>query len=357
MAPMSRRLRIATAALLAFAIAVFAAYRVAVQRLQGALAEALGPRATIGAVELGWSGLTVRDLRIAAAPGWPASEELEARLLRVQPDLSSAFGGNWRIQRIEVEDARIVLLRGRDGRLRVLPALLGDRRRTAPASAAAGAPATPVLIDHVQLSRVQVDLFDASLGRSRPHRVQLADLNARLDHLAAPAFEQPVRLDVEAAVKGPAREGRLTLTGTLTPATRDAQLRGELQGVDLVALQPYLLKVADGGVRRGTLDLQLQATVQAQKLKAPGRVTLTGLELADGSGLLGLSRQAAVAALKRRDRIDMGFTLEGRLDDPAFSINDNLAMRFAAGLAEALGVSMEGVVEGVGKVFKGLLGR
>jgi hypothetical protein len=354
---MPRRLLITLAALLALAIAVFAAYRVAVQRLQGALAEALGPRATIGAVELGWAGLTVRDLRIAAAPGWPAGEELHARVLRVRPDLASAFGSSWRIQRIEVEDARIVLLRGRDGRLRVLPALLDERRRPSPSAAPASAPATPVLIDHVALSRVHVDLYDASLGLPRPHRVQLADLEAQLDSLAAPAFDQAMQLDVRATVKGPARDGRLALAGTLTPATRDAQLRGELQGVDLVALQPYLLKVADGGVKRGTLDLQLQATVQAQKLKAPGRVTLTGLELGEGSGLQGLSRQAAVAALKRRDRIELGFTLEGRLDDPAFSINDSLAMRFAAGLAEALGVSLEGVVEGVGKVFKGLLGR
>ena len=56
-------------------------------------------------------------------------------------------------------------------------------------------------------------------------------------------------------------------------------------------------------------------------------------------------------------RIEVGFTLEGRLDDPAFSINDNLATKLAGGLAETLGVSLGGVVEGVGSVIKGLLGR
>ncbi|MFO1341353.1 MAG: hypothetical protein U1F53_24570, partial [Burkholderiaceae bacterium] len=69
------------------------------------------------------------------------------------------------------------------------------------------------------------------------------------------------------------------------------------------------------------------------------------------------SRQAALAALKRHDRITLAFTLEGRLDDPGFSVNDSVALRFGTGLADALGVSIEGVVEGVGKVFKGLLGR
>ncbi|MFO1341381.1 MAG: DUF748 domain-containing protein [Burkholderiaceae bacterium] len=340
------------------------AYRVAVERLNTALRQALGPRATVGAVELGWAGLVVRDLHVAAGPGWPADEELHAGTVRVRPDLASAFGGAWRVQRIEVEDARIVLLRTRDGRLRVLPSMLEPApgaASSAAASAPAPVPATRVLIDHVVLHRVQVDLHDASLHLPRPHLVRLTDLEATLDTLALPALDQAMQIELAATVKGPSHDGRVALAGTLTPATREARLTAEMNGVDLLALQPYLLKVADGGIRQGRLDLSLQATVHDQQLKAPGRVTLTGLELAEGSGLLGrmggLSRQAALAALKRHDRIALAFTLEGRLDDPGFSVNDSLALRFATGLAEALGVSIEGVVEGVGKVFKGLLGH
>jgi hypothetical protein len=356
---MPRRLLTAAIALAAVLAALSATYHVALRRLDGALRQALGPRATLGAIDLGLTGLTVHDLHIGAAPGWPADEELHARTVSVRPDLASAFGGRWRVQRIAVEDARIVLLRTRDGRLRVLPSVLES---AAPASAAsASSPSTPVLIDHVELQRVQVDLYDASLHLARPHRVQLADLHAKLDTLALPALDQPMQIDLDAVFKGPTHDGRLSLDGTLTPATREAQLKARLQGADMLALQPYLLKVADGGIRHGLLDLAIDARVHKQQLKAPGQVTLTGLELAEGPGVLdrftGLSRQAALAALKRQDRIELAFTLEGRLDDPNFSINDSLAMRFATGLAQALGVSLEGVVEGVGRMFKGLLGR
>ena len=176
-----------------------------------------------------------------------------------------------------------------------------------------------------------------------------------------PAFDQPRNLDLDAVFKGPTRNGRLKLEGTLTPATREARLQAGLQGVDMLALQPYLLKVAEGGIKKGTLDLTLDATVHEQRLKAPGQIILTGLELNDGSGawgrFAGMPRQAALAALKKHDRISLKFTLEGRLDDPGFSINESLAKRFGSGLAETLGVSFEGVVEGVEKVFKGLLGR
>jgi hypothetical protein len=101
--------------------------------------------------------------------------------------------------------------------------------------------------------------------------------------------------------------------------------------------------------------------VKAHKLHAPGRVILTGLELASGGGVLstfaGVPRQAVLAAMQRDGRIEVNFTLDGRLDDPAFSINDSLATKLAGGLAEALGVSLSGVVEGVSSVIKGLLGR
>jgi uncharacterized protein involved in outer membrane biogenesis len=355
-----RRLLLLALATLVLTAALFATYRVAIQRLDDALRQALGPRATVGAIELGLTGLTVRDLHVAAGPGWPAGEELHAGSVHVRPDLASAFGGAWRVQRIEVEDARLVLLRTREGKLRLLPSMLESAAPASPSQAASAA-AARVLIDHVVLKNAQVDLYDASLKLARPHRVQLADLDAHLESLAVPAFDQAMKIDVGAIFKGPTQDGRLELKGTLTPATRDAQLHGELRRADLLALQPYLLKVADGGVKKGQLDLVMDARVQAQKLKAPGRLTLSGVELAEGSGVMGrfagMSRQAALAALKKRDTIELNFTLEGRLDDPAFSVNDSLAMRFGAGLADALGVSMEGVVEGVEKLFKGLLGK
>jgi hypothetical protein len=71
----------------------------------------------------------------------------------------------------------------------------------------------------------------------------------------------------------------------------------------------------------------------------------------------GVPRQAVLAAMRRDGRIRVAFTLDGRLDDPAFSLNENLVTRIASGLAESLGVSIEGVVQGVGNVVKGLLGR
>lgn len=346
---------IALAVAAVLAVVAIGGLRLAAGRLEAALAEALGPRASIGQVRIGLTGVQVTDLRIRAAPGaWPAADELVASRVYLRPALASLWSRGWHIARIEVEDGYLSLLRTRQGRLRVLPALL-ERPR---AETAGEAPR--VRIAEVALRDVAIDFHDASV-RGGTHKLRFESLRADVGPLAIPAFDEPTAIDLEATLKGPQKNGRIGIEGTVTIATLDAQLKAAVRGVDLVALQPYLLKVNEAGVKRGTLDLSLDATVKAKRLHAPGRVTLTGLELASGGGVLatfgGVPRQAVLAAMERDGRIEVGFTLEGRLDDPAFSINDNLATKLAGGLAETLGVSLGGVVEGVGSVIKGLLGR
>ena len=190
--------------------------------------------------------------------------------------------------------------------------------------------------------------------------MQIVRLEGEVANLVLPALDQPVALDVSGAVKGVRHDGRLSLQGRVTPAARDARIDARLKGVDLLALQPYLLRVSEGGVRSGRLDLRMDAAVTRGRLEAPGTLVLDGLALDAGSGLsrfAGVPRQAVVAAMQRDGRIELKFKLEGRLDDPAFSLNESFATRLSSSLAESVGVSLGGVVEGVGNVVKGLFGR
>jgi hypothetical protein len=209
---------------------------------------------------------------------------------------------------------------------------------------------------------VSIEFYDASVTRGAPHRLRLTDLQAEIGPLALPALDERVTLKLSATVKGVQRDGDVQLSGHLTPSTRDAQLKLDAKGVDLVVLQPYLLKGGEAAVKSGSLDLSLNARVASQQLHAPGRVVLRGLELQSTGGnvlgtFAGVPRQAVLAALERDGRIELDFTLDGRVDNPRFSLNELFAARFAVGLAERLGVSLGGVVQGVGNVLKGLLGR
>lgn len=355
MRPAVRRLVIVAAVLGVLCLLAFAAYRAALQRLHDGILDALGPRATVGALELGLAGVELRDLRVRGESKgprkWPAADELRAERVTLRPDFRAVFSGNWRIGEVQVERPYVSLLRGRDGKLQVLPSLTKPAADQRPGPAAAPL----VLIDRIRLHDAEVELFDASVRRPA-HRVRLTKVQVSVDDLKLPALDSPVALRIEGVFKGTQRDGRLAIEGQVTPATRDADLRAQFRDVDLVALQPYLLKNADGAVRRGGLDLRLHAVVKSNRLNAPGTLTLREVELASNS-VTDLPRRALLAAMDREGRITVDFTLSGRLDDPNFSLNEDLATQVAVGLAEKLGMSLGGVTEGLGSVVKGLLGR
>jgi hypothetical protein len=359
---MRRRATIVVLALLLVVVALVVAAQLALRRLPALVADALGPRASVGAIEAGWRGVIVRDLVIAAdRTRWPAEHELRADRVTVVPQWRSLLGSDWRVARLEVEGGYVSMLRTREGRLLVVPSLTGGARASAktPPMAAPG-----VRLDAVTLQGVALDLFDSTVAGARgaPHRIRLTDLKARLEPVALPALDERMTVDLDATFKGVRRDGRLSVDGHVTPATRDATLAVRAQSIDLVALQPYLLRRGEASVQRGSLDLALDAKAAQQRLHAPGRLTLRDLQLdSNGGGVLGtfagVPRQAVLATLARDGRIELEFTLEGRVDDPQFSLNELFAARFAVGLAEKLGVSLGGVVEGVGNVIKGLFGR
>ncbi|QAZ38479.1 hypothetical protein C1M51_03040 [Methylibium sp. Pch-M] len=349
-----RRLGISLAVVLA---TLALAWQLAAHRLQQEMVAALGPRSEVGSIGLAWGGVEIRGLRIAAAPGsgWPVADELRAPRVVVTPDLWSALRGRIGVHSVRIEDGYISLLRGRDGQMQVLPALLGRRERAGAERRGGSLPA--VRIGDVQLRGTEIAFYDASVSRP-PLALRLVDMQASIGPLALPSLDVATQIDLTAGVRGARAgpEGRLELRGSATGATRDAALKLSLRRVDLLALQPYVNRVAQGGVRRGTLDLDLAPTVKNQQLHAPGHMTLSQLELGDGN-FAGLPRKAMLAFMNRHERIELDFTLEGRLDDPAFSLNENFATRVASALGNVVGLSVEGVVEGVGSVVKGLFGR
>jgi hypothetical protein len=141
----------------------------------------------------------------------------------------------------------------------------------------------------------------------------------------------------------------VTVNGWAEIATKDSEVRTRLAGVDLVAFQPYLIKAAETGVRRGALDLDLQSTVQRNRLRAPGRIVLSGLELNAGRSFMGMPREAVVQMLKNGDgRIVADFELSGDIADPKFSLNESLLAQVATASAKVLGISLEGLAAGIG---------
>jgi hypothetical protein len=328
-------------------------FRMAVGMLKGKVVEALGPDSEIKEIRVGWSSVDVVGLRIKGPKGWPAGDTLRAEHVAIVPALRSLLSGQIRVRSITIVRPYLSALRTRDGKLQVVPSLLG----TPPGKGQAGAPPASAAAPQVTIGRIAlqdgvVEFFDASVA-SPPLKIRLEQIQATVRDVVVPSLTGKSPFDLAGVLKGVQRDGRITVTGWAEIASKDSSVKTTLRSVDLVALQPYLIKAAETGVQKGALDLDLQSEVSKNRLKAPGKATISDLELAPAKGglgtFMGVPRDAVVAFLKTKDnKITVNFVLEGDINNPQFSLNETLSTRLASSMAETLGVSLGGVVKGAG---------
>jgi hypothetical protein len=319
---------------------------------KGKIVEALGPGSQIGALEVGWSSVDVVGLRIQGPKGWPTADALRTERVTVVPSLRSLLGGEVRVTSITVTKPYVSALRTKDGKLRVVPSLLEQPTPKGAGGASASAP--PVHIGRITLADGVVEIFDATVAQP-PLKIRLEQLQATVKDVLVPALTGKTTFDLAGVVKGVRQDGRATVAGWAEVATKDSSVKMDLRGVDLVAFQPYLSQAADVKVQKGALDLDITSDVRKNQLKAPGTVTIAGLEFAPSQGamgsFMGMSRSAVVGAMKdKSNRIAVQFVLEGDISNPKFSLNEAFSTRMAASVAESLGVSLRGVAEGAGSL-------
>lgn len=365
-------------------LAGFFGFRFAVHSLKEKVATALGPNGEVGEIRVGLTGVEISKLRIRAEKSqdkkatWPTEDELRAERIRIVPSLLDLFSAQLVLNSIRIEGAYFSMLRARDGKMKVLPSLLDTRKEVETSVTASKAnktgtantkqeserAAVPVRIDRIEIDNGTIEFFDATIVSSRqaPHKLRLEQISASISKLQIPDLKGQSAIKLDGILKGVRQDGKVSISGTIELATKESGISSSLQGVDLVALQPYLIKAAESGVTRGTLDFELNSSVKKGILRAPGSLTLSDLELASSSTagtLMGMPRNAAIAMMKnRKGKISVNFVLEGDINDPQFSLNENLATRIGTSIAGTLGVSIEGLAKGVeglgGSVLKGI---
>jgi len=325
-------------------------YRIAVGILKGKVVEALGPGSEIQDIQVGWSGVVVRGLRIKGPQGWPAQDALRTERVTIVPSLLDLLSGEIRVRSVTIEKPYLSALRAKDGKLRVVPTLL--ERPAAKGEGGTRVAAPPVHIATITLRDGVVEFFDATVAQP-PLKLRLEQLQASVRNALVPALTGKSDFDLTGILKGVRQDGRIKVGGWAEGATKDSTVKTELRGADLVVLQPYLSRAAEVRVQKGLLDLDIQSDVRKNRLRAPGRIAIAGLEFAPSQGMMGtfmgVPRGAVMAFLKDKgNRIAMDFIIEGDINNPQFSLNEAFSTRMAASMAETLGVSIQGVAEGVG---------
>lgn len=330
-------------------IAVVAGYRMGARLLEGKIVEALGTGSRLTQLKVNWFSIELLGLSIDAPKGWPAARTLEAERVTIVPDLRSLLTDQIRISSIVIEKPYLSMLRT-PGKLLMVPSLT-EREGSRKDDPSDRNSARAVTISTIELKDGSLDLYDATVSRP-PLKTQIVQIDAVIRDVAAPASEK-TRFELAGVVKGIKRDGRATVSGWVSPGARDSSSRIVLAAVDMVALQPYLVKNNEAQVTKGTLDLNLDSEVRNKNLDGKGKVVLKDLEFAPARGLfdtfMGLPRSAVIGFLKdHNNAIDVDFVLKGDTSHPNFSLNENLSTRIATAMAGQLGVSIKNVAEGLG---------
>ncbi len=338
---------IAIAVVIILGIALVAGYRMGVRLLQDKVVAALGPGSHLKELKVNWFSVELLELSIEAPKGWPAARTLEAERMTIVPDLRSLLADQVRISSVVVEKPYLSMLRT-PGKLRMVPSLTERKDREPEKKSTPG-----VIIASVELKDGIVELYDATVRRP-PLKTRIERIDAVIRDVAVPPA-QKTRFELAGIVKGGNTDGRARVSGWVGPNARDSSSRIVLAAVDMVALQPYLVKKNEARISRGTLDLNLDSEVRSNKLDGKGKIVLKELEFAPSRGVLdtfmGLPRNAVIRFLKNHDNvIDVDFVLKGDTSQPTFSLNENLSTRIATSMADELGVSIKGVAGGIGEL-------
>ncbi|MET0643758.1 MAG: DUF748 domain-containing protein [Candidatus Binatia bacterium] len=327
-------------------------YQLGVRLLQDRIVAALGAGSSVAELKVNWFSLDVFGVTIAAPNDWPTGRTFRAARVRIIPSLRTLLTDQIHISSIVFEEPYVSVMRT-SGKWVIFPGLTETRegKKNAEASRANFSPRA-VTISKIELQDGIVELFDATVSRP-PLKTRLERVGAVIRNVTAPSLQTRTHIESAAIVKGIRRDGRARVSGWVGPNRGDSSSQITLDAVDLVSLQPYLVKIGEGQVRKGTLDLRLNSDIRANRLDGKGKIIIRDLEFAPSRGYLetfmGIPRSALINFLKNNENaIDVDFVLTGDTSNPSFSINEAIATRVAMGMAAELGVSIRGLAEDFG---------
>lgn len=366
------------ASLLLLGSGFIAAYRLGVRLLHDRVGDLLGPGSSIASFKVNWFSLDLFGVTIEAPQDWPTARAFRAERITIVPSLGTLLTDQIHISSIVFEEPYLAVLRRRE-KMVIVPGLTetaAGKKRIENRSGHASR--RTVTISKITMRQGVIELFDATVSRP-PLKTRMERVDGVIRDIVVPWLETKTHFELAGIVKGMRRDGRAKAAGWVGPARRDSSSQITLDAVDLVSLQPYLVKMGEGQLRKGILDVRINSEVRANRLNGKGKIIIRDLEFAPSRSyfetFMGVPRSAVISFLKNhQNAIDVDFILTGDISNPSFSINEAIATRLAMGLAAELGVSIRslaegfgalgrrsvegvaGVVEGAGAVLKGLLG-
>ena len=324
------------------------------QLLKTQIEKALGENVKASAVSISWGKVTIEGLTFLR----DGQTVGNVKSVHVRADFMSILGNKLTISKVEVDQPYFKLVIDNKGNL-LLPVSMTEEKaveekhkgkKKEPQRDGKPKDTLPVEVKTLIVRGGRVDFEDRSLAR--PVVLKFEDLTVDVHHIAYPFLDQWTDFEVSSQLVGGRQKGSINATGKTNFMNEETKVKTVMKNIDLALLRPYIEKKGDAGIERGFINMNMDAGVVKQYVKAPGTMTISDLQLSSSGGFsgtfLGVPRSMVLSFLKNNNNeISLHFVLEGDLNNPRFNLRENLATRLSVGMANKLGFSITGAGEAV----------
>jgi hypothetical protein len=210
-------------------------------------------------------------------------------------------------------------------------------------------PMAPVTVKKIEIAGGAIDYLDRKTPKT-PVLTKIRNINLEMKDVHTPFTDTFSQYVLSANMPGRMSTGVVKSNGKINLKTRDMGCKTQIRALDLTDLQPYFQKDNTATIRKGFLDLDIDARVVSKKIHAPGNAILKDLEFQSGSGgsnqFMGVPLSLVIEYLKTsNNEIPVAFVVEGNLDNPKFSLQEEFMAAMTIALAGKLGFSIEEVAQ------------
>jgi hypothetical protein len=207
----------------------------------------------------------------------------------------------------------------------------------------------PVTVKKIEIAGGAIDYLDRKTPAT-PVLTKIRNINLEMKDIHTPFTDTFSQYVLRADMPGHMSTAVVKSDGKINLKTRDMGCKTQIRALDLTDLQPYFQKDNTATIRKGLLDLDMDVRVASKKIHAPGNAVLKDLEFQSGSGagnyFMGIPLSLVIGFLKTsNNEIPVAFVVEGDLDNPKFSLQEEFVAAMTIALAGKLGFSIEGIAQ------------
>ncbi len=316
----------------------------------------MGPGATVSEVKIRLTHLYAGGIRYE-------NTQLDRNLIqidevRIYPSLLSILTRELRIRELVIVHPSVYILRSRDGSF-FGPWPGHDEKKDRTANEAGQGKAFQMKIDKLRIEKAAIDFEDRSV-EGPPAAIYFKQLDVDIKDIQYPSASVRSQITVKGKMEGSKPGGEIETTGWMDFNNLDMGMLLKVTHTDVRGFEPYYRKRVSAEIESGYMDLQAKINVKNKMIDAPGELELSQFRIRETRGsVLWIPATTLVSVLRDKgNRIKVGFHVKGNIDDPRFSVQENIMRRLAISLAESLGVPIkivgEGVLKGTLKGAEGL---